>query len=76
MRGWWRGIGVPYGAVQGGDTAPPRAGTARPLAQGAPPRTAARRRPAPQGGVSVPASASPPAAVLGLARRGQGTAEC
>lgn len=75
MRGRRRGIGVPYGAVQGGGMAPPRAGTARPPAQGAPPRTAVRRRLAPQGGVSVRASASPPAAVLGLARRGHGTAE-
>lgn len=75
MRGRQRGTGVPYGAVQGGGMAPLRAGTARPprglrLARG--PEAAVGRR---RGGLSVRACACPPAAVLGQARRGQGTAE-
>lgn len=72
MRGRQRGTGVPYGAVQGGDLAAERAGTARPPRGSASLRARRRRW---QGGISVPSSASPPAAVLGQARRGQGTAE-
>lgn len=62
--------------------APPRAGTARPRAGTARPPGGLRLARGPQaalgrlrGGLSVPVSAFPPAAVLGQARRGRGTAE-
>lgn len=68
-RGRQRGTGVPHGAVQGGCTAP--RGQGRPARPGGSashrgPQAAVGRR---RGGVSVPACASPPAAVLSQARK-------